>query len=168
MYTGLMPEKHGIQAYVKPVLRVETLFDTAAAAGKKPIIISTEGDSISMIFLERNMDYIFCKTPDECNEKALEIIEKDEHDIIVVYNGNFDETMHTTGPEADAAINELKNNSTAYEKLVAAAERKWKGIPSMMAYLPDHGCHEIDGGMGSHGLDMDSDMNIVHFYKFFE
>ena len=27
MYSGLLPEKHGIQAYVKPVLTVETFFD---------------------------------------------------------------------------------------------------------------------------------------------
>jgi hypothetical protein len=29
----------------------------------------------------------------------------------------------------------------------------------------DHGCHEIDGGCGSHGLDMPEDLNIVHLYK---
>ncbi len=29
----------------------------------------------------------------------------------------------------------------------------------------DHGCHEIDEGTGSHGLDMPEDINIVHFYK---
>ena len=29
----------------------------------------------------------------------------------------------------------------------------------------DHGCHEIEGGCGSHGLDMDDDLNIVHAYK---
>jgi hypothetical protein len=29
----------------------------------------------------------------------------------------------------------------------------------------DHGCHEIDGGHGSHGLDMPEDINIVHLYK---
>jgi hypothetical protein len=28
----------------------------------------------------------------------------------------------------------------------------------------DHGCHEIDGGCGSHGLDMEEDLNIVHRY----
>ena len=28
----------------------------------------------------------------------------------------------------------------------------------------DHGCHEIDGGCGSHGLDMPEDLNIHHFY----
>lgn len=29
----------------------------------------------------------------------------------------------------------------------------------------DHGAHEIDGGCGSHGLDMPEDINICHLYK---
>ena len=100
MYTGLMPEKHGIMSYTKPVLRVETIFDSAIKAGKKPIIISTEGDSISKIFLERDMDYIICETPDECNMHAERILHEDKHDIVVVYNGNYDGTMHRYGPES--------------------------------------------------------------------
>ena len=51
MYTGVMPEVHGIRAYEKPVLKCETLFDAALAAGRRVAIVSTEGDSISKIFL---------------------------------------------------------------------------------------------------------------------
>lgn len=167
MYSGLMPEKHGIQAYIKPVLTVKTLFDAAIAAGHKPIIISTEGDSITKIFLEREMDYIVCQTPDECNEKALKAIEDNVHDIIVVYNGNFDATMHRWGPESSEALAQLTHNAQSFEALSKAAQKAWQGLPSMAAFLPDHGCHEIDGQLGSHGLDMAEDMNIVHFYNFF-
>ena len=56
MYTGAMPEIHGIRAYEKPVLRTDTLFDALIRAGKKPAIVSTEGDSVSKIFLEREME----------------------------------------------------------------------------------------------------------------
>ena len=87
MYTGLNPENHGIQAYVKPVLTVPTLFDAAIAAGRRPVIISTEGDSISKIFLEREMDYIICKTHDECNARGAEVLAEDKYDLITVYNG---------------------------------------------------------------------------------
>lgn len=167
MYTGLSPAEHGIQAYVKPVLRVETLFDAAIAAGLKPIIISTEGDSISKIFLERQMDYIICKTPDECNINALEIIRQNRHDIVVVYNGNYDAQMHRFGPESEEALSQLRHNATSFDALCKAAREAWAGMPSMAAFLPDHGCHEIDGNLGSHGLDMPEDMNIVHFYQFF-
>ena len=57
MYTGLAPQKHGIMKYRKPVLQVDTVFDYLVKAGKKAAIISTEGDSISRIFLGRNIDY---------------------------------------------------------------------------------------------------------------
>lgn len=34
MYTGLMPAEHGIKAYVKPVLRCNTIFDDLVKAGQ--------------------------------------------------------------------------------------------------------------------------------------
>ena len=120
-----------------------------------------------MIFLERKMDYIICNTPDECNEAALEILRRNEHDLIVVYNGNFDTVMHRYGPESPEALQELRHNTRSFEMLSCAAREAWKGMPAMAAYLPDHGCHEIDGQLGSHGLDMPEDMNIIHFYEFF-
>jgi hypothetical protein len=35
----------------------------------------------------------------------------------------------------------------------------------LCGFAMDHGCHEIDGDNGSHGLDMEEDLNIVHLYK---
>ena len=167
MYTGLNPSEHGIQAYVKPVLSVPTLFDRAIAAGLRPIIISTEGDSISKIFLERNMDYIICKTHDECNAHAARILAEDNHDLIVVYNGNYDSQMHRSGPEAEDALAQITHNAKAFRDLSAIAQKAWAGKTGVAAFLPDHGCHEIDGNLGSHGLDMEEDMNIIHFYQFY-
>ena len=167
MYTGLVPADHGIQAYVKPVLRVTTLFDAARAAGHRPIIISTEGDSISKIFLERDMDYIICKTHQECNAKAEEVLAADKHDIITLYNGNYDSMMHRNGPEAEPSLNQIIENGQTFAKLSALARKAWAGKSGLAAFLPDHGCHEIDGQLGSHGLEMEEDMNIVHFYQFF-
>ncbi len=166
MYTGLVPEKHGITSYRKPVLRCPTLFDAAIAAGKKPIIISTRGDSITEIFKEREMDYIVCETPDECNERAVEVIRADKYDIIVVYNANYDDAMHKTGPESERSINAIKHNAKAFETLTEVAREAWRGKRIVTAFLPDHGCHEIDGQSGSHGLDMPEDMEIIHFYSF--
>ena len=167
MYTGLNPENHGIQAYVKPVLTVPTLFDAAIAAGRHPVIISTEGDSISKIFLEREMDYIICKTHDECNARGAEVLAEDKYDLITVYNGNYDATMHRFGPESEEALAQIVHNSKAFATLSAIAQKAWAGKTGMAAYLPDHGCHEIDGKLGSHGLEMAEDMNIIHFYQFF-
>ena len=164
MYTGLMPEKHGIKAYVKPVLKCDTVFDRFIAENKKAAIVSTSGDSISKIFLEREMDYFIYDTVDEVNEKALEIIKEDIYDLIVIYNGDYDSTMHKFGPEAKESIEVLKKNISVYKEIVKTIEENLKDKNVLYGFCPDHGCHEIDGGCGSHGLEMEDDMNIIHFY----
>ena len=62
MYTGLMPAEHGIKAYVKPVLKCNTIFDDLVKAGKRVALVSTSNDSISMIFLKRSIDYYIYDT----------------------------------------------------------------------------------------------------------
>lgn len=167
MYTGLNPADHGIQVYTKPVLKVTTLFDAAIAAGLRPIIISTEGDSISKIFLERDMDYIICPTHEECNAHAAEVLKADQHDLVVLYNGNYDSQMHRYAPEGEEALAALKENAQTFASLSKIAAEAWGDKPGIAAFLPDHGCHEIDGKLGSHGLEMLEDMNIIHFYQFY-
>lgn len=164
MYTGVMPEIHGIRRYEKPVLKTATVFDAFINAGKKCAIVSTSGDSISMIFLEREMDYFIYDTVEEVNAKALEIIEEDKYDLIVIYNGNYDGTMHRHGPEAELSLAALDGNISFYAELSEKIDSCWKNRNVFFGFCPDHGCHEIDEGCGSHGLDMEEDMNVVHFY----
>ena len=167
MYTGVMPEIHGIQSYTKPVLKIDTVFDALIKQGKKPVIVSTEGDSISKIFLEREMDYYIYDTVEECNEKAAELITEGDFDLLVLYNGNYDSTMHKHGPESEAALSVLRENSQTFNLLAGLIGEYRKNENCCLFYAPDHGCHEIDGECGSHGLLMEEDMNIVHFYEFF-
>lgn len=164
MYSGVMPDIHGIKRYEKPVLSVGTLFDWFIKAGKKAAIVSTERDSISMIFLEREMEYFIYDTPEEVNKKALELIDEDRFDLIVIYNGNYDGTMHKHGPEAEESLRALEMNIAFYSELIAKINAQWKDHSVFYGFCPDHGCHEIDGGCGSHGLDMEEDMNVIHFY----
>jgi hypothetical protein len=42
----------------------------------------------------------------------------------------------------------------------------WRGHNTVYGFCPDHGCHAIDGNLGSHGLDMAEDMDIFHIYGF--
>ena len=165
MYTGAVPEVHGIQSYTKPVVKTDSVFDALIRAGKKPCIVSTGNDSMSKIFLEREMDYFIVETPDEANEKALELIKEDKYDLICVYNGNYDGRMHRVGPEGGEAIDALKHNINAYATFAKAIRENWSEHKTLLGFAPDHGCHEIDGEAGSHGLMMPEDMNIIHFYK---
>lgn len=168
MYTGALPEVHGIQAYRKPVVRTDSVFDALIRAGKKPCIICTEGDSLAKIFLERDMDYFIVDTPEEANAKAEELIEKDVYDLLLVYNGDYDGAMHKCGPEGAAAMKALRADCAAFEKLCGCVRDSYKGRRTLVAFAPDHGCHEIDGGAGSHGLYMQEDMNVIHFYGVIE
>ena len=110
------------------------------------------------------MDYFFYDTVEEVNAKAEELIRADSHDFIVVYNGNYDSTMHRWSPENPASLQVLDENAAAFDRLAGIARESWKDHPTLVGFAPDHGCHEIDGGLGSHGLDMPEDLNILHFY----
>ena len=165
MYTGAQPSVHGIQNYVKPVIEIDTIFDAMIRAGKKCAIVSTSNDSMSKIYLEREMDYYIYDTVEEVNVKATELIIANECDFIVVYNGCYDTIMHKFGPESAEALAELRSNSKAYAVFNSLIQKHWSKHNSLIGFAMDHGCHEIDGGCGSHGLDMPEDLNIVHFYK---
>lgn len=165
MYTGAQPKVHGIQKYEKPVITIDTLFDALIRAGKKPVIIAENDCSMAKIFLNRDMDYFFYDTIEETIAKAIEVIQEDKYDFVVVYNGNYDTVMHKYGPESLEALAELKANSEAFALLSVMIRKYWKQHNTLVGFAMDHGCHEIDGHCGSHGLDMPEDMDIMHFYK---
>lgn len=165
MYTGAQPAVHGIQKYEKPVITIDTIFDALIRAGKKPVIIGYGKCSLSHIYLDRKMDYYRFETVDEVNAKAAELILKDEHDFYVVYNGNYDSAMHKRGPESTEALSELRHNYHAFQMFSAMIKEHWQHHNTLVGFAMDHGCHEIDGECGSHGLDMPEDLNIVHLYK---
>ena len=169
MYTGAQPAVHGIQKYEKPVITIDTLFDALIRAGKKPALITYGKCSLSRIYLERNMDYFHFETGsiEDVNAKAMEIILRDQHDFVLIYNGNYDSVMHKNGPESSAALAELRTNCHIYGVLCKMIEEHWEHHNTLIGFAMDHGCHEIDGNCGSHGLDMEEDLNIVHFYKRF-
>lgn len=165
MYTGVNPIVHGIRKYEKPVLKIETIFDVLIKQGKKPVIIAEKDSSLSMIFQERKMDYFIYPTIEEVNKKALEILKEDKYDFVVIYNGNYDEAMHRHAPEGKESLKELKNNIEAYLKFANFIEENYKNHNTLLGFAMDHGCHKIDGGLGSHGLKMPEDLNICHLYK---
>jgi predicted AlkP superfamily pyrophosphatase or phosphodiesterase len=164
MYTGLMPTGHGIQTYVRPVLTVETIFDTFLKAGKRVAIVSAMNCTFANIFNERQMDYYKCETIEKLHATVADLIREDKHDLIAIHAWNYDSVMHKFGPESPEALAELKANTEAFCEFDNLIRKYWKGHNTLVAFAMDHGCHEIDGGCGSHGLDMDEDLNIDHLY----
>lgn len=167
MYTGAQPCVHGIRKYEKPVITIDTLFDALLRAGKKVALVTYGTCSMSRIYLERDMDYFHFEQGgvEAVNAKAVELILRDEHDFIAIYNGNYDSVMHKHGPESVQALAELRANCHMFGVLCELIENNWQQHNTLIGFAMDHGCHEIDGNCGSHGLDMDEDLNIVHLYK---
>ena len=167
MYTGAQPDIHGIREYAKPVIKIETLFDVLIAAGKKPAIVTYEQCSLSRIYRERELDYYHYEEGNisDVNAKVMELILRDEHDFIVIYNGNYDYTMHHNGPESKIALAELLVNDRMFECISKLIASNWQHHNTLVGFAMDHGCHEIDGNCGSHGLATPEDLNIVHLYK---
>lgn len=166
MYTGMKPENHGILKYEKPVLQVNTIFDFLPSVGKKVAIVCTQGDSIAEIFKGRKVDYFIYPTIDRCNKKAKELIIFDNHDLIVLYNGNYDYYMHRFTPKGRKSINELRKNIDTYCGLYELIKENWIQHRTFMAFAPDHGCHRSIFPPGNHGKNIPKDMNTVHFYTF--
>lgn len=164
IYTGAQPAVHGIRQYAKPVIKIDTLWDALIRAGKKAAIVADTECSMGKIYLERDMDYFLYDTIEEINAKAAELIMKDEYDFIAVYNGNYDSTMHKNGTEAPISLAQLVANAQAYGTFAELIKNHWKQHDTLIGFAMDHGCHDIDGSCGSHGLDMEEDLNIKHFY----
>ena len=164
MYTGAQPEVHGIKRYEKPVIKIDSIFDALIRAGKRPAIIAETDCSMAEIYRERDMDDYICNTIEEIDAVAARLIREDKYDFIAVYNGNYDTLMHKYGPESAEALSQLRANSLAFGIFYELIKESWKQHRTLIGFAMDHGCHEIDGSCGSHGLDMPEDLNIRHYY----
>lgn len=169
MYTGAQPAVHGIRKYEKPIITIDTLFDALLRAGKRVALVTYATCSLSMIYLGRDIDYYHFPEGgiEAVNAKATELILRDEHDVIVIYNGNYDSMMHKVGTEHPRALAELRVNTHVFGMLANLIRTHWGHHNTLLGFAMDHGCHDIDGGCGSHGLDMPEDIDIVHLYGAF-
>ena len=126
MYTGLDPEGHGIQTYVRPQLTCSTLFDELIRAGKKVAIIAQTDSTFLHVFAGRELDYFERATPIEIQETALELIASDHYDVISIHTFEYDNAAHHFGPESKQALNAISIEAQGFhdiaEKFRAVAE----------------------------------------------
>lgn len=165
MYTGLAPEEHGITKYEKKVIEKESLFDKLYEAGKKVAIVAVENSSMATIFSGKMIDYYILKYDDEVNEKAKELIIENKYDVIVVYNQEYDDVMHRTGPESKESLKAMRNHINTFSNFVDLVKENWKDYNSFICCATDHGIHSDEDGKGTHGYDLEEDLNIVHFFR---
>ena len=162
MYTGLDPEGHGIQTYVRPQLTCDTLFDVWLRLGRKVAIVAQLDSTFLHIFAGRDLDYFEAPNAVGVQEKSLELIASDKYDVISIHTFDYDNAAHAYGPESKEALNAVSLEAEGFHRLAEAAKAN-PGHRTLLTYSPDHGQHPVPGGHGAHGSKQIEDMNIIHF-----
>lgn len=164
MYSGALPEKHGIREYAKPILKIDTLFDRMLGKGLRVANVASRGCSMSMIFADRRMDAFVTEDDGDSFRTALSLLEEDRYDHISVYFGEYDATMHARGTENEASLAKLEEHFRHFDLLAEKARALWAGKRHLITVGTDHGVHDLADGRGAHGTDLTADLNILHFY----
>jgi hypothetical protein len=165
MFTGMKPEEHGITRYHKPILRCDTLFDAYARAGKRVAIVAVKGSSIDTIFRERDIDYYSEPYDPEVERQALQLLQENIHDLILVYHQEYDDAMHRSTPRSPEALKAFRNHQASFKRFGETINDVWSKNNRVIAFLPDHGTHiDPNTGKGSHGTDSPDDMKVRHFW----
>ena len=168
MFTGQSPAVHGIQKYEKPVLRCTTLFDRLIRAGKRVAIVAVRDSSIDRLFRDRTIDYFSEQYDPEVTQTTLRLVDADDHDFVLAYHQEYDDTLHRTTPRAMEAIEAMRRHVGTFVQLSHAVARSWGPRHRMVGFVPDHGGHiDPDTGRGTHGTDTPEDMDVQHFYGVF-
>ena len=165
IFTGAAPCVHGIQKYEKPVLQTDTLFDALARAGKDVAIISYNYCSIDTIFRRRNVDYYSFRSDEQSFECTLELIAKNNYDVIISYMTEYDSQQHKTGCFSPECTRQALLAAERFEKLAEAMDKCYSGMNHSLVFVPDHGGHLIDETHGTHGFDIPEDMLVSHYYR---
>lgn len=164
MYTGVEPDVHGITRYEKKVLEQESLFDILSATDKKTAIVAVENSSMAIIYQNRNIDYYIMPYDEEVNLKAEILIKENNYDVIIVYNQEYDDMMHRTWPESQDSLQALRHHIDTFDRLCTACKKSWADQDSLVCWATDHGIHTNDQGHGTHGSDLEDDLNVMHFF----
>lgn len=166
IFTGASPAAHGIQKYERPVLAVETLFDVCAKAGLKVAIIAENECSIDKIFRARPIWYF--STPssaDTFDLCKLILTTRNDFDLIVCYDGNYDTVMHGTGVWDEKAYQAALDSIHRYLELIQLTDEVWKDYNRVVVFAPDHGSHNAEDGSGTHGSDSAEDSIVNHGWR---
>jgi len=169
MFTGIKPKDHGIERYEKPVLQVETVFDTLVDAGKTVALVAVKDCSIDRIFRNREIDYYSEPYDKEVEAKVIELLKGDRYDFILAYNQGYDDTMHSSTPESPESIKAFREHIRTFSNLAAEFNKVNRDKNRVVAFLPDHGTHiDPKTGKGTHGTELREDMEVRHFWGIYK
>ncbi len=166
IFSGAPPQIHGIQAYCKPVLTVETIFDIFAEAGRQVAIVAKNNCSIDKIFRDRKIDYYSLRDNDRSFELTKLLLRNCDYDLIISYDGSYDSSLHKTGARSPESLQAMRTSIARYVELAGLCDEVWRGYNRLLTFTPDHGGHDNEEtGRGGHGTDIYDDMVVNHFYR---
>jgi len=167
MFTGEPPEAHGIRKYEKRVLEADTVFDALARARRRAAVVAVRDSSCDIIFRNRDIDYYIEEYDPQVTARVLELLERDEHALILAYHQEYDDALHRSAPESDEALAAVRRHVETWLLLCKAADEQWDKHDRLVWFAPDHGAHiDPQTGKGVHGDDIPEDMDVVHFVAF--
>jgi len=165
MFTGALPESHGIRKPERPVLACDTLFDALIRAGKKPAIAAVRDSSCDMIFRSRRMDYYSEEYDQQVTARAIALLKSDRPGLILAYHQEYDDSLHATAIESGRSMAAAKRHVADFVRLCAACDDHWKQYDRLIVFAPDHGGHDDPvTGRGTHGKDIPDDILVTHFF----
>jgi len=166
IFTGALPEVHGIREYKKSIVENETIFHALLRAGKRVAITAVEKSSIDLIFRGTAVDCYTEDSDDDVTARCIELLQRDEHDFIVAYQQEYDDTLHRLNHYCDEALSAIENHLRAFSDISAAWNKYWKDYNRLLIFAPDHGAHfDEDLGHSNHCDDIPEDMQVLHYYK---
>lgn len=164
MYTGARPDEHGITHYEKKQIAIDSYFDALVRAGKRVTIVSVKAQSMDILYRGRDIDYYSVKNDREAVDKGIELIHENAHDVIIIYNQEYDDMLHRTHSKSFFAKRALKHYNDSYRRIKIAVNESYVGRKTLVGALTDHGSHRSKYILGTHGANIPKDMNILHFY----
>ncbi len=165
MFSGGHPHQHGIRQYERPVLKCDTLFDALIRGNKKVAIIAVTNSSMDLIFRERPIDYFSEGYDRDVEHRAVQLIRENRHDLVVVYQQEYDDLLHQTDPFSEACLQAAAHHVDSFTEIASTASHLWSGSSHAVIFAPDHGAHvDPNTGHGDHGADISEDMQLYHWY----
>jgi hypothetical protein len=165
MFSGAQPIDHGIRKFERPVLKYETLFDALIRAGKPIAVVAVRDSSVDLIFRERAMEYFSEDYDAQVLERALQLLTENRHDLVIVYQQEYDDLLHRTEPFSEPCRQAASHHVESFCRLADATAAAWGEVNHALVFAPDHGAHvDPASGHGDHGEDIPEDMRLFHWY----
>ena len=128
-------------------------------------IVAVHDSSMDLIFRERNIEYFSEQYDEDVLGRAVDLIKENRHNLIIVYQQEYDDLLHKNDPFSDVCIQAVANHVRSFNTIAKTARQEWVGQNNAIIFAPDHGAH-VDSvtGKGDHCMNIPEDMQLFHWY----